>query len=117
MSQNLRNAAHDPFHNKGAVEQDRPGQPTNTDGLRGQNDHRDQRPIKKGSDTDFPEPGSSPEYSMQKQENQPEQEDRDSKLHPATDPDGNAKGRLNDQDPGHAQKRNQNDKKDDSLAA
>jgi hypothetical protein len=33
------------------------------------------------------------------------------------DPDGNAEGILNDQDPGERQKENQGDKKDDDLAA
>ncbi len=102
----------DPFKDKGAVEQDRPSQQTNMSSLGRQIDHRDQNPIKKGNDTDFPEPGESPEYSMQKQdtsENDP--------LRPKRDPDGNAEARLNDQDPGESQKENQNDQKDDPLAA
>ena len=47
---------------KGAVEQDDPTQATN-ESQRGQLGHRDQNPILKDSDTDFPEPGSSPEHS------------------------------------------------------
>ncbi len=126
MSDQERSPQFDSDEGKGAVASDRPDQPTNVDHLRGQNDHRDQRPIKKANDTDFPEPGNSPEYSMQKQEqpnkNQgdPIAENKDTKqpdLHPKNDPDGNAEGQLNDQNPGEAQKRNQNDKKNDDLAA
>jgi hypothetical protein len=47
---------------KGAVEQDQPKQPGNTS-MRGQLGHRDQDPLLKSSDSDFPEPGSSPEHS------------------------------------------------------
>ena len=55
--------------------------------LEGQLPHRDQDPRIKGQDTDFPEPGENPEYSGEKQE------------------------------PGFSQKTNQNDEKDDPLAA
>ena len=48
--------------NKGAVESDRPSQETNTS-LQGQLPHREQNPTIKASDTDFPEPGESPEHS------------------------------------------------------
>ena len=51
---------------KGAVESDSPDQPTNTD-LHGQNPHHFYNELPKDSDTDFPEPGSSPEHSGQKQ--------------------------------------------------
>jgi hypothetical protein len=47
---------------KGAVEQDEPQQPSNTS-LQGQLGHRDQDPLLKSSDTDFPEPGGSPEHT------------------------------------------------------
>lgn len=47
---------------KGAVEQDEPGQAGNTS-LPGQLGHRDQDPILKEADSDFPEPGQSPEHS------------------------------------------------------
>ncbi len=53
---------HDPDAAKGAVEQDRRSQPTNTS-LRGQLPHRNQNPVIKGRDTDFPEPGGNPEHS------------------------------------------------------
>jgi hypothetical protein len=116
----LEETRKDPSHAKGAVSSDRPEQADNTASLNEQIDHRDQRPIKKGQDTDFPEPGSNPEYSMQKEDSQKDQNaepKQDSKLHPSNDPDGNAGAELNDQDPGETQKRNQNDKKNDDLAA
>jgi len=50
---------------KGAVEQDEPGQPGNTS-LQGQLRHRDQDPLLKSSDTDFPEPGENPEHNGEK---------------------------------------------------
>ncbi len=59
--------ARDPnFHkdqdcSKGAVESDS-NQPGNTS-LQGQLGHRDQDPLLKSSDSDFPEPGGSPEHS------------------------------------------------------
>lgn len=47
---------------KGAVEQDRPKQEGNTS-MQGQIGHRDQDPLLKSSDSDFPEPGAGPEHS------------------------------------------------------
>ena len=47
---------------KGALEQDEPNQRGNTS-LRGQLGHRDQDPLIKSADTDFPEPGENPEHS------------------------------------------------------
>jgi hypothetical protein len=47
---------------KGAVEQDKPWETGNTS-LQGQLGHRDQDPLLKSSDTDFPEPGESPEHT------------------------------------------------------
>ncbi len=44
---------------KGAVEDDR----ENESSLSGQLGHRDQDELIKDSDSDFPEPGSSPEHS------------------------------------------------------
>jgi hypothetical protein len=81
---------------KGAVEQDKPEQKTN-ESMAGQLPHRAASPIAKGLDTDFPEPGENPEHSGELEVN-PE-------------------GQNQTQDPGHAQKRNQGDKKDDDLAA
>ena len=52
----------DQDRSKGAVEQDGPNQSGNTS-LRGQLGHRDQDPLLKSADTDFPEPGENPEHS------------------------------------------------------
>lgn len=52
---------------KGAVEQDKPGQPTNTS-LSGQLPHRNENPLVKSQDTDFPEPGENPEHSGEPEE-------------------------------------------------
>jgi hypothetical protein len=71
---------------KGAIESDKPTQPTQTS-MAGQLPHRDQDSRIKGQDTDFPERGENPEYSGERQE------------------------------PGSSQKTNQNDQKDDPLAA
>lgn len=47
---------------KGALEQDDREQHGNTS-LQGQLGHRDQDPLLKQFDTDFPEPGENPEHS------------------------------------------------------
>lgn len=47
---------------KGAVEQDERTQAGNTS-MNGQLGHRDQDPMLKSGDTDFPEPGENPEHS------------------------------------------------------
>ena len=47
---------------KGAVEQDERKQKGNTS-MQGQLGHRDQDPMLKSADSDFPEPGESPEHS------------------------------------------------------
>ena len=47
---------------KGAVEQDAPGQPTNTS-MQGQLGHRTEDPLVKDNDSDFPEPGSNEEHT------------------------------------------------------
>ena len=59
--------ANDQDRGKGAVEQDRPQGPGNTS-MPGQLGHRDQDPLLKSSDTDFPEPGGSPEHSGEPRE-------------------------------------------------
>jgi hypothetical protein len=51
---------------KGAVEQDERNEPGNTS-LHGQLGHRDQDPLLKSSDSDFPEPGENPEHSGEKE--------------------------------------------------
>jgi hypothetical protein len=62
---------------KGAVEQDEPSQPSNTS-LQGQLGHRDQDPLLKSADTDFPDPGENPEHSGEREgtalrQNRPEE--------------------------------------------
>ena len=47
---------------KGAVEQDERTQKGNTS-MQGQLGHRDQDPMLKAADSDFPEPGENPEHS------------------------------------------------------
>ncbi len=88
----------DPDANKGAVEQDRPDQPTNTS-LQGQNPHRKKGQMLQGNDTDLPERGETEEHSMEGTFRK------------------NPEGELNDQDPGHRQKQNQNDQREDPLAS
>ena len=51
---------------KGAVEQEDQSQEGNTS-LSGQLGHRDQDPMLKSADTDFPEPGENPEHSGEPQ--------------------------------------------------
>jgi len=72
---------------KGAFEEDNPFDKPQTS-MRGQLPHRDQDPLLKDADTDFPEPGENPEHS----------------------------GEECDLTPGHRQKQYR-DKKDDDLAA
>ncbi len=47
---------------KGAVEQEERSQEGNTS-MAGQLGHRDQDPMLKAADSDFPEPGESPEHT------------------------------------------------------
>jgi hypothetical protein len=47
---------------KGALEQEAKNQQGNTS-MQGQLGHRDQDPMLKSADTDFPEPGENPEHT------------------------------------------------------
>jgi hypothetical protein len=102
----------DPDAKKGAVAQDRPDQKTNTS-LEGQNPHRGKGEVLQGRDSDFPESGENEEHSMEGRTQHsrfggnPTQETEKK----------NPEGELNDQDPGHRQKQNQNDRKEDPLAS
>jgi len=49
---------------KGSFEPDDRTQPSNNS-MRGQLPHRDQDPLLEGVDSDFPEPGPSPEHSFE----------------------------------------------------
>ena len=97
---------HDEDAGKGAVEQDRPDQKTNTS-LTGQNGHRDQDPLLKTGNTDFPESGENEEHTGEP--HSPNQLNRDTNFNP--------EGATQDQNPGSRQKENQNKSKDDPLAA
>lgn len=111
-----RGAEH-PYSAQGGVEQDRPGQPTNVAPLRHQTNHRDQDPFNKASDSDFPESGQNPEYSMERQEKNQLKQDTKAGVKEITPDVINPEAVLDDQDPGMSQKQNQNDEKDDPLAA
>ena len=106
----------DPDVRKGAVEGD--GRARSEDGRRGntsldgQNPHRTESNLVKSNDSDFPEPGGSPEHSGQKVE----ERDRTRRGPGGTVGQSPEPGQGN-QDPGHRQKQNQADKKDDPLAA
>jgi hypothetical protein len=58
---------HDQDESKGATEETDHKEPGNA-GLAGQLGHRDQDSRIKGSDSDFPEPGGSPEHSGEPEE-------------------------------------------------
>ena len=106
---------------KGAVEGDgrartRRGKSGNTS-LNGQNTHRTESNLVKSNDSDFPEPGLSPEHSGN-QEFTHEQQGADIENGVARKhPDRSPNREQDNQDPGHRQKENQNQSKDDPLAA
>ena len=96
---------HDEDAGKGAVEQDTPQQDTNTS-MAGQNGHRDQDPRLKSANTDFPEPGENEEHTGEPNAGHSKQEKG-----------SNSGSVTQDDDPGFRQKTNQNQSKDDPLAA
>jgi hypothetical protein len=57
----------DPDRAKGAIEAEEHNHDGNA-GLAGQLGHRDQDPILKNADSDFPEPGGNPEHSTGRQQ-------------------------------------------------
>ena len=63
----MKRREHDADAGKGAVEQDKPGQPNNNS-MRDQLPHRPNDKRISGNDSDFPEPGSSPEHSGEREE-------------------------------------------------
>jgi hypothetical protein len=75
--------------------------------MAGQLGHRDQDPILKSSDSDFPEPGNNEEHTGEPREGA-------TAVRPSEE---NPEHKGVDQDPGERQKRNQGDRKDDPLAA
>lgn len=62
ISQRMSKDPRDEDAGKGAVEQDRPGQTTNV-AFSSQLPHRDQNPLLKNNDSDFPEPGQNEEHT------------------------------------------------------
>jgi hypothetical protein len=58
----MANTTRDPDESKGATESDGRGNSGNI-GMQEQLGHRDQDPLIKDADTDFPEPGLNPEHS------------------------------------------------------
>ena len=82
---------------KGAVEQDRRDQTTNVS-LTGQNGHRDQDPLLKSSNSDYPERGQNEEHTGEP--------------HASDELDQDTEGCASSR-----QKENQNKSKDDPLAA
>lgn len=61
VSDHLKN---DADRHKGALDPDEPKQEGNTS-MKGQLSHRDENPLVEGADSDFPEPGQSPEHSFE----------------------------------------------------
>jgi hypothetical protein len=61
VSDHLRN---DPDRGKGSMEPDERNQAGNNS-MKGQLSHRDKNPLVEGADSDFPEPGLSPEHSFE----------------------------------------------------
>jgi len=70
MTASARNMKDNDRH-KGAFEQDSPQQKAQAR-FKGQLSHRESDPLIKSSDTDFPEPGGSPEHSGEPEEEKPE---------------------------------------------
>ncbi len=97
----------DPFRGKGAVEH---AQELNTY-FRGQLGHRNQDPLIKASDSDFPERGENPEHT-----GEPELASLYLRDEPESDQE-DPEGAEQDPDPGQRQKQNQGDQEEDPLAA
>jgi len=97
---------HDEDAAKGAVEQDTREEKTNVSQA-GQNGHRDQDPLLKSANSDYPEAGQNEEHTGEPREGN--ELDRDIKISP--------EGATQNQEPGFRQKQNQNRTKDDPLAA
>ena len=73
-----------------------------TSRLSGQEGHRDQDPLLKSSDSDYPETGQNEEHSGEPQ----------GRNALAEDSGCNSEGKTRDQDPGFRQKENQSKRKD-----
>lgn len=73
---------------KGAMEDEAKGEKPQTS-MAGQLGHRDEDPLIKSSDSDFPEPGESPEHSGEIKE--PNEKDKDTLYAPGRTPEGETK--------------------------
>jgi hypothetical protein len=98
---------------KGAIEDEAPGE-KNMTSMAGQLGHRDEDPMIKSADSDFPEPGESPEHSGEIKE--PNQKDKDTLYGRPSQPGRNPEGNTQTPEPGDKQKNNQGHKKDDLAA-
>ncbi len=96
----------DPFREKGATEEN-----AGNTSLRGQLPHRNEDPLIKSHDSDFPERGENPEHT-----GEPELASLYLRDEPETEKE-DPEGAEQDQDPGHRQKQNQSGEKEDPLAA
>jgi hypothetical protein len=101
----------DEFRHKGAIEQDRPEQATNTS-MQGQMGHRDKPEAVDTFGTDFPEPGENVEHTGELVAKSQDR-DKDDQQQQETNPEAEEQ----DMDPGQRQKQNQNDIEEDPLAA
>jgi hypothetical protein len=70
MKMNRKISENDPDGAKGATETEEHHHDGNL-GLSEQLGHRDQDPLLKNADTDFPEPGNSPEHSGEDSKSEP----------------------------------------------
>lgn len=100
------------FRNTGAVEQDRPGQKTNVAPLDARLDHTYQDPLNKANDGGMANRGQTPEFTGEKEEGNELERDTNAKVEKDREDE-----EVVDRDPGERQKENQNEKKDDELAA
>ena len=99
-------STNDPDRAKGATEPEDHHHDGNT-GLADQLGHRDQDPMLKSSNSDFPESGQNEEHTGEPHTR--DELNRDTEVNP--------EGVTQDPDPGCRQKENQNKGKDDPLAA
>ncbi|MGC2111045.1 MAG: hypothetical protein WA655_16110 [Candidatus Korobacteraceae bacterium] len=103
----MTNTTHrDQDEGKGVVERTA-GESKTQVSLAGQSGHRDQDPLLKASDSDFPEPGQNEEHTGELHAQN--QLQKDTEVSP--------EGTTQDESPGFRQKENQNKSKDDPLAA
>lgn len=113
MPQDIRS---DPDAGKGAVESSKPGS-DNDVSMTGQLPHRNSGQLG-GADSDFPEPGAREEHSGERQGAPPRQgEGRKPSASTETEKAKYPEGVTQAQEPGHSQKTNQNQQKEDPLAS